>query len=244
MMILRRCGMLVSGALLITAAAGQASAQQTPDGAPAGWPEPVMDSQIFTFFMAERNEYQIDDDNQFYVWDAQGWIGGDYNKLWLRTEGEYVLDQGKLEAADLEVLYSRTITPFWDAQIGVRSTFEPAQAWDGVVGVQGLAPYFFEVEATAYVNDEALQFTLEGAYDLLVTQRLIAEPRVEVNLSTHDIERRDVVSGFSELEAGVRLRYEIIREVAPYVGFEYVRDEAAEDDKDSLRFVTGLRLWF
>lgn len=239
-----KLGKLSVAALAATALAGPARAQQTPDGAPAHWTEPVMDQQIFTFFMAERNEYQIDDDNQFYLWDAQGWIGGDYNKLWLKSEGEYVLNEGALESADLEVLYSRTITPFWDAQIGVRSTFEPAQAWDGAIGVQGLAPYFVEVDATAYFNDEALQVTLEGMYDLLITQRLIAEPRVEVDLSTHDIERRDVASGLSELQAGVRLRYEIIREVAPYLGFEYVRNQAAEDDKDSLRFVTGLRLWF
>ena len=218
--------------------------ERQASGAPADWPKPVMDSQTFTFFQMRKNEYQIDDDNQFYAWDAEGWIGGDYNKLWLKTQGEYLIDDDKTESAELQALYSRTISPYWNAQVGVRSEFEPTQAWDGVIGVQGLAPYFFEVSAAAFLSGEAVQARLEASYELLLTQRLIAEPDLEVNLSSADIADREVKQGFSSLEAGVRLRYEIIREVAPYVGVEYVRNEAAEDDKDSLRFVTGVRLWY
>ena len=225
--------------------AGAAAAEERPSsGAPAEWPKPVMDEQIFTFFKTQKNEYQIDDDNQFYAWDAEGWIGGDYDKLWLKTEGEYLLDRGTTETAELQALYGRTIAPFWDAQIGVRSAFQPDQAWDGVVGIQGLFPYFVEVEGQAFFNTDALQFRLKGSYDLLITQQLIAQPLVEANFSTSDVKDRDVVAGLSDIEAGLRLRYEIIREVAPYVGFEYVRDEAAEDDMNSLRFVTGVRLWY
>lgn len=213
-------------------------------GAPADWPKPVMNSKTFTFFQMRKNEYQIDDDNQFYAWDAEGWIGGDYNKLWLKTQGEYLIDDDKTETAELQALYSRAISPYWDAQVGVRSAFEPTQAWDAVVGLQGLAPYFFEVGAAAFFSGEAVQARIEASYELLLSQRLIVEPDLEVNLSSADIADREVSQGFSSLEAGVRLRYEIIREVAPYVGVEYVRNEAAEDDKDSLRFVTGVRLWY
>ncbi len=221
------------------------AAEESPQsGAPADWPKPVMDSKTFTFFQMRKNEYQIDDDNQFYSWDAEGWVGGDYNRLWLKTQGEYLIDDDKTESAELQALYSRAISPYWNAQVGVRSEFEPTQAWDGVIGVQGLAPYFFEVSAAAFISGEAVQPRIEASYELLLTQRLITEPRIEVNLSSADIADREVKAGFSSLEAGARLRYEIIREVAPYVGFEYVRNEAAEDDKDSVRFVAGVRLWY
>jgi copper resistance protein B len=230
---------------MVTAAAAQdEQVEREPSGAPADWPRPVMDSQTFTFFHARKNEYQIDDDNQFYAWDAEGWVGGDYNKLWLNTQGEYLIDDEKTEQAELQALYSRAISPYWDAQVGVRSEFEPTQAWDAVVGAEGLAPYFFELGAAAFIGGEAIQARIEASYELLLTQRLIAEPDAEVNLASADIADRGVEKGFSSLEAGLRLRYEIIRELAPYVGVEYVRNEAAEDDKDSVRFVTGLRLWY
>lgn len=228
-----------------TAAAAQdEQIERQPSGAPADWPSPVMDSQTFTFFQASKNEYQIDDDDQFYAWDAEGWIGGDYDKLWLKTQGEYLIDAEKTEQAELQALYSRAVSPYWDAQVGVRSEFEPTQAWDAVVGAKGLASYFFEAGAAAFISGEAVQARVEASYELLLTQRLIAEPDVEVNLSSADIADRGVEKGFSSLEAGLRLRYEIIRELAPYVGVEYVRSEAAEDDKDSVRFVTGVRLWY
>ncbi len=242
-----RLATAVALAFLVTAgaaAAQDARIERQASGAPADWPKPVMDSQTFTFFQMRKNEYQIDDDNQFYAWDAEGWIGGDYNRLWLKTQGEYLIDDDKTEFAELQALYSRTISPYWNAQVGVRSAFEPTQAWDAVIGMEGLAPLFFKISAAAFIEAEAVQARLEASYQLLLTQRLIAEPDVEVNLSSADIADREVSQGFSSLEAGVRLRYEIIREVAPYVGFEYVRNEAAEDDKDSLRFVTGVRLWY
>ena len=234
-------------AILVTAgaaAAQDARIERQASGAPADWPKPVMDSQTFTFFEMSKNEYQIDNNNQFYTWDAEGWIGGDYNKLWLKTQGDYLIDDDKTDSAELQALYSRTILPYWNAQVGVRSAFEPTQAWDAVIGMEGLAPLFFKINAAAFIRGEDVEGRVEASYQLLLTQRLITEPNVEVNLSSADIADREVSQGFSSLEAGVRLRYEIIREVAPYIGFEYVRNEAAEDDKDSLRFVTGVRLWY
>jgi copper resistance protein B len=197
------------------AAAGDEERERQPSGAPAEWPKPVMDAQTFTFFQLRKNEYQIDDKDQYYAWDAQGWIGGDYNKLWLKTQGEYLIESDKTEQAELQALYGRTISPYWDALIGVRSEFEPTQAWDAVVGVEGLAPYFFQLSASAFISGEAVQARLEADYELFLTQRLIAEPDLEVNLSSADIADREVKRGLSSLEAGVRLRYEIIRESRP-----------------------------
>lgn len=240
----RKTGALLALTGLLAAVDAAAAEERAASGAPADWPKPVMDAQTFTFFQMRKNEYQIDNKDQYYAWDAQGWIGGDYNRLWLKTQGEYLIESDKTESAELQALYGRTVSPYWNALVGVRSEFEPTQAWDAVIGIEGLAAYFFELSASAFVSGEAVQARLEADYELPLTQRLIAEPDVELNLSSADIADREVKQGFSSLEAGVRLRYEIVREVAPYVGFEYVRNEAAEDDKDSLRFVAGVRLWY
>lgn len=205
----------------------------------------VEDDDIFTFFKTEKLEYQRDNKDSFFVWDAEGWIGEDKNKLWLKTEGEYVLDVTQTERAELQVLYSRFIFDFWDAQVGIRDEFQPNQTLDAVLGVQGLAPYWFEVDAAVFLSQDAdVLARLKASYEFLFTQKLILQPQIELNFAAQDVSKRDYKRGLSELEAGLRLRYEIIREVAPYVGLEYVRDEAAESDKNSLRFVTGVRVWF
>ena len=205
----------------------------------------VEDDAIFTFFKAEKLEYQRDNNDSYFVWDAEGWIGEDKNKLWLKTEGEYVLDVGQTERAELQVLYSRLIADFWDAQVGVRNEFDPNQTVDAVLGIQGLAPYWFEVEAAAFVSEDAdLLARIKASYEILFSQKLILQPQLELNFAAQDIEKREYKRGLSELEAGLRLRYEIIREVAPYIGAEFVRSNGTEDDENSLRFVAGLRVWF
>ena len=205
----------------------------------------VEDDDIRMFFKTEKLEYQRDNNDNYFVWDAEGWIGEDKNKLWLKTEGEYVLDVKQTERAELQVLYSRLISDFWDAQVGIRNEFDPNQTVDAVLGVQGLAPYWFEVEAAVFLSQDAdVLARLKASYEFLFSQQLILQPQIELNFAAQDISKRDYKKGLSELEAGLRLRYEIIREVAPYVGLEYVRDEAADSDKNSLRFVTGVRIWF
>jgi len=205
----------------------------------------VEDDDIFTFFKTEKLEYQRDNKDSYFVWDAEGWIGDDKNKLWLKTEGEYVLDVTQTERAELQVLYSRLITDFWDAQVGIRDEFQPNQTLDAVLGVQGLAPYWFEVDAALFLSQDAdVLARIKASYEFLFSQKLILQPQIELNFAAQDVSKRDYKRGLSELEAGLRLRYEIIREVAPYVGLEYVRDEAAESDKNSLRFVTGVKIWF
>ena len=186
------------------------------------------------------------------LWEGQGWYGGDLNKLWLRTEGERV--DNSTEAADVEVLYGRSVARWWEVVAGVRHDFEPgsSQSW-AAIGVTGLAPQKFEIEATAYLGDAgrtALRF--EAEYELLLTNRLIAQPLLELNvLGKSDPDAR-LGSGLTAAEVGIRLRYEVTRRFAPYVGVVYERayGETADfrrsdgEDVDDTRVVAGVRAWF
>jgi copper resistance protein B len=212
-----------------------------------------MDDHVFTFFQAERLEYRLGDGDDSLHWDAQGWVGTDYHKLWLKTEGEKAFGDG-LEEAEVQLLYSRIIHPFWDLQIGGRYDARPRpQRGFGVIGVQGLAPYFFEIDAAAFVSHEGdLSARLKGEYELLLTQQLILQPSVELDLAAQQVRDVGIGSGLTNVELGLRLRYEIIREFAPYVGIAWERkigktaDFAKEEgeDADSLAVVTGVRFWF
>jgi copper resistance protein B len=188
-----------------------------------------------------------------YVWDAQGWYGGDIHRFWWKSEGEGAID-GELESGEVEALYSRAFTPYFDLQAGVRQRYTPeADRTDLVVGVQGLAPYWFEVDVAAFLSNEGeLSARAEAEYDLRLTQRLILQPRAEINLSAEDVPELAIGSGVSSAELGVRLRYEIRREFAPYVGVEWsssfgdTRDfvEARGEDPEEARLVVGIRAWF
>ncbi len=188
-----------------------------------------------------------------YVWDAQGWYGGDIHRFWWKSEGEGAID-GELESGEVEALYSRAFTPYFDLQAGVRQRYTPeADRTDLVVGVQGLAPYWFEVDVAAFLSNEGeLSARAEAEYDLRLTQRLILQPRAEINLSAEDVPELAIGSGVSSAELGVRLRYEIRREFAPYVGVEWsssfgdTRDfiEARGEDPEDARLVVGIRAWF
>lgn len=205
------------------------------------------------FVMADRFEWQASDDEDLLLWDAQGWYGGDINKLWIKTEGEVSFTEYEAEEAELQALWSRAISPFWDLQTGVRQDFEPEGRMHGVIGVQGLAPYWFEVDAAAFVSTEGdVTARIEAEYDLLLTQRLVLQPRAELELSAQNIPDLEVGSGVTGLDAGLRLRYEIKREFAPYIGVEWQSAfgetadliEAAGGDSDQTVFVLGLRAWF
>jgi copper resistance protein B len=188
-----------------------------------------------------------------YVWDAQGWYGGDIHRFWWKSEGEGALN-GELETAEIEALYSRAFTPYFDFQAGVRQRYTPeADRTDLVVGVLGLAPYWFEVDVAAFLSNEGeLSARAEAEYDLRLTQRLILQPRAEINLSAEDVPELAIGSGVTSAELGVRLRYEIRREFAPYVGIEWsssfgdTRDflKARGEDPEDARLVLGIRAWF
>jgi copper resistance protein B len=191
-------------------------------------------------------------DSDDLSWDATAWLGHAFNRLAIRTEGERV-DSGT-ERADLELLWSHSFARWWDVVAGARADFEPGPSrnW-AAFGIQGLAPYRFELEATAYVGeggDTAARF--EGEYDLLITSRLILQPQLELNWYGQSDPERRIGSGLSSVEAGLRLRYEFRREVAPYVGLVRERlvgstaDLARADglDPEDTSLVAGIRLRF
>nr|WP_308409863.1 copper resistance protein B [Xanthomonas arboricola] len=185
-------------------------------------------------------------------WEARAWIGGDIDRLWLRSEGER--QDGRTQAASVEAFYGHAISPWWDLLVGARQDIGAGEqrSW-AAFGVQGLAPYKFETEATLYVGSGSrAALRLEGEYEVLLTNRLILQPRVEADIALTDDDRRRVGSGLEQVEVGLRLRYEITRRFAPYIGWVHSRSfgdtarRAAIDDepvRDS-RFVAGLRIWF
>lgn len=212
------------------------------------------DTENLLYIQGDRFEYQSNDGNGLYLWDAQGWYGTDFNKFWFKTEGEFLPDQNKTEEAQLQLLYSRAITSFFDLQAGVRHDFKPDPSRSfAVLGVQGLAPYWFEVDVATFLSDDGdVSARMEAEYELLLTQRLIAQPRFETNLALQDVEEAGVGSGINNIELGLRLRYEIKREFAPYVGVSWskltgdTKDMAQDEgeDTDTVSFVTGIRFWF
>lgn len=212
----------------------------------------VHDSAINTFFLLDQLEYQDADDGSTLAWDASGWIGGDVDRLWLRSEGERT--NGVTEEAEVQALWGHAIGPWWDVVTGVRQDFKPGapQTW-AAFGLQGMALYAFEAEATAFVGENGQSaLRLEGDYDILLTNRLILQPMAEVNVYGKNDEARGVGSGLANTEVGLRLRYEIRREFAPYIGVTWnrsygntadmLRDEG--EDVEEARFVAGIRMWF
>ena len=207
-----------------------------------------------TAVIIDRIEAGFGDGGDTYLWDAQGWTGGDINRFWWKFEGMGDLD-GKLEDAEVQALYSRAITPFWDLQAGVRQDFRPdgPDTTHAVLGIQGLAPYWWEVDAAAFLSTEGdLTAKIEAEYDQRITQRLILQPRFEAEASASDIPELEIGSGLSSIQAGLRLRYEIKKEFAPYVGVEWTRAlgstadfiRARDGDPDQVQMVVGLKAWF
>jgi copper resistance protein B len=185
-------------------------------------------------------------------WDSRSWIGGDINRLWVRTEGEAV--DGILDTAEAQVLYGRSISRWWDLVGGVRfdARPEPSHTWLAF-GIQGLAPQFVEVQATLFVGASGhTAARIELEHNLMLTQRLVLQPLVELSLSGKDDSDRGIGAGLSTGEVGFRVRYEIKRELAPYAGVVWHRklfgtgDFARESGADAggWHLVGGLRFWF
>lgn len=188
-----------------------------------------------------------------YAWEGEAWYGGDLNRLVLKSEGEGAFG-ADLHGAEVQALYSRAIGPYFDLQAGLRHDFEPGPSRTyAVLGFEGLAPYWFEIEGAAFLSEKGdLSARLEGAYDLRLTQKLILEPRAELGLAAQDVPQLGVGSGLTEAELGLRLRYELRREFGPYLGVVYERklgetaDLARADGEEieDTRFVLGVRAWF
>jgi copper resistance protein B len=186
------------------------------------------------------------------AWEAQGWYGNDTNKLWLRTEGR--LSRGKLDEGDLEAFWNHAIATYWGSQLGVRQDLGegPKRTW-AAFGVQGLAPYGFDLEATGYLGAHGRTAArLRADYELLFTQRLILQSEAEANLYGKDDPQRRIGSGVSDVQLGLRLRYEFHRQFAPYIGVNWVRrlgttaGYARQGHFPMLdrQIVAGVRAWF
>jgi len=223
-------------------------------GAPVEWPNVTMDEKVYNFSLIDRLEYGDPDGTNNYLWDAQGWIGGDFNKFWWKTEGEGPLNGGGPETTEFQALYNRTLDSFWGFQVGLRYDVNPnPDRGFAVFGFQGLAPQWFEADNSMFISEDGdVSFRGEYEYELLITQRLVVAPRLEVNLSAQDTREYGLGSGFNNTEMGLRLRYAFVREFAPYIGVRWeqlygeTRDIAkrAGENSSSTAFVVGVRAWY
>jgi len=203
--------------------------------------------------MIDTLEVRPDRGPDGYAWEGEFRYGGDIDRLVLKSEGEGAFGE-HLEQAEVQALWSHAVGPYFDVQVGVRQDFQPRpRRTYATLGFEGLAPYWFEVEGALFLSNKGdLSARLEGAYDLRITQRLILEPRAEVNLAAQDVPELGEGAGLTDAEVGLRLRYEIRREFAPYVGVHYERKfgdtadlaRASGEGVDDLRVVVGLRAWF
>ncbi|WP_439958662.1 copper resistance protein B [Pseudomonas syringae] len=212
----------------------------------------VHDSAINSYFLADKLEWQDANDGSALAWDLSGWIGGDIDRLLLRSEGERT--NGKTEEAEIQALWGHSISPWWDVVAGARQDFKPGapQTW-AAFGLQGQAISDLDIEATAFIGEAGQTAArLEADYDLQLTNNLVLQPTAELNFYGKNDPQRGNGSGLSTSEFGLRLRYEITPQFAPYVGVSWDRsygktaDYAREDDEDTqdARLVVGVRMWF
>jgi copper resistance protein B len=202
--------------------------------------------------LVDQFEYQWRDGKDAAVWEADAYWGSDYNKVWFKTSGEYT--DNDFEKAELQLLYSRLLGYYWDIQGGIRHDLnpEPSRTY-GVIGLQGLAPGYFEIDTQAFVSEKGdVSARLEAEYDLLITQKWVLQPKAEINLSANEVRELEIGQGVNDFELGLRLRYEFSRKFAPYIGVNWERkvgdtaDFAREhgDDTSALSFVSGIKFWF
>lgn len=231
--------------------------QSPPGMIGRNWPSPVED-QRFGFLLVDQLEYRMKDDADTVRWDAVGWYGGDYNRLWLKSEGDWRTSGERGGEAEVQALYGKLIAPFWDFQIGVRHDQFSGEGFDrsrgfAVIGVQGLSPYRFEVEPALFISEDGdVSARLAATYEVLLTQRLMLQPRLDIDAASGSAEQFGVGDGINSVGLGLRLRYEITREVAPYLGIHWLRrfgetaDFARRDGEqvEETAVILGARLWF
>ncbi len=242
-------------------AASAAVADHTPPSAPTQPMAPMSEASMadvmqmhddaaFGMFELDQFEHAIDGSGAT-TWEIEAWYGKDIDKLWLRSEGEY--ETGRLDDR-VELFWDRAFAGFWDWQLGARHDAGLGRSRDwAAFGVQGLAPYWIKIETTAYVGEQGRTAArLRAEYELLFTQRLILQPEAELNLYSHNDPQRDIGSGLSDATFGLRLRYEIRREFAPYLGVVWTHRygnaadfaRAAGRDPSDTQLVVGVRVWF
>ena len=226
---------------------------------PEGWPDVVPDDRPYLFTFVEQLEWRVADDRaaDHLGWEAQGWYGGDLSKLWWKSEGEAVFAGSDRGESETDLLYSRLVSPFWSVQAGAQYANEWGDEYDdrisGVIALQGLAPYTFEVDSSLYISEDGdVTVELEAEYDLRITQRLVAQPRLETAIAAQDVPERRLASGLTDVTIDLRLRYEVRLELAPYLGVRYAtllgdtRDlaESTGGDVEHVRYLAGVRFAF
>jgi copper resistance protein B len=250
-----RCSKSVLAALLAMGAPALTWAQtNAPSGsAAAPFGAPVDDQRVYVHAVLDEFEYRAAGSDSVSRWEGEAWVGTDTNRVWLKSEGD-LTRHGVVKDGEHELFYDRPVTTFFDVQTGVRYDLDsaPGRAW-AAFGVEGLAPYFLHLSATAYASDGGhFAAKTQGSYDLLLTQRLILQPQLEVNAYTEQDPRRQLGSGISDVDAGLRLRYEISRKFAPYVGVSYQRAfgrtaqyaRVLGEPVDKFSMLLGIRSWF
>lgn len=234
-------------------------AKTLPNLSPPGgqWPKPVDDKQRFYLLLFDQLEYQRVRNVDALSWNVLGWYGGDLNRLWVKSEGTFYPSSVGGGEADAQVLYGKLISPFFDLQTGVR--YEQHNQQNGsptrgflVLGLQGLAPYAFDLEPTLFLSNRGkLVFRFSGTYDLLLSQRLVLKPRVDTEIAASGDKDFGAPRGVNEIGTSARLRYEIRREFAPYVGVGYqqsydirqTRITSEGGSPNGLQLIFGIRVW-
>lgn len=230
---------------------GAAEAQQQPTQ--PGWPQPVHNNRVFDYGVLDQNELRTGDGAQTYRWDGEAWYGNDLNRAWFRSEGNLDTKTGTFDEAEVQALYSRAITGFFNLQGGARWEVRPhpSRGW-AMVGLEGLAPLYLEVGVFAFVRDGGhAAARLEASYNLPLTQRLVLQPQIELNAHSKSDAGTGTGTGLTDLDTGLRLRYEIRRQFAPYLGLTYENQfgstadftRRAGDRVRLLRLAAGVRLW-
>lgn len=211
-----------------------------------------MTAEAQTYHMVRGEfDYGRSDGEDAYSWDTEGWVGGDSNRLWLKSEGD--VRDGSTEDAEVQALWSHPVASYWDLQVGVRADIEPDSHGYLAIGLEGLAPYTFETEATAFLRDDGdVSARLRQSIDLRLTQHLVLQPHLEANLYAQDDAKRNIGVGLADVDAGLQFRYEITREFAPYLDFNITRalgetasrQRRAGEDPEQTMVRAGARLWF
>ena len=198
-------------------------------------------------------EVQVRNGRDGYRWEGEAWFGGDIDRVQIKHEGEGHFGE-PIEDVEVQALWSHAVSPWFNAQLGLRHDIVPNPSRTyAVLGVEGLAPYWFHLGGQVFLSDKGdLHARIEGSYDERITQRLILQPRFEVNLAAQDVPALDIGAGLSDFELGLRLRYEIRRELAPYFGVEWsgMTGETARiarqrgEETSSIKALAGIRAWF
>ncbi len=234
---------------------GNALTSPDPNGR-SKWASPVSDDASYSYILVDLLEFQRIRNIDAVRWDAMGWFGGDNTRLWIKSEGELYSSPRTGGQWDVQALYGKLVSPFFDLQAGVRyeKHFESnnPQRVFAVIGLQGLTPGRFDIEPALFVSNKGkTSFGFTGTYEMLLTQKLVLQPRFDTEIAFQQDSEFGVSRGVNDVEFGLRVRYEIRRELAPYIGVTFRQSFDATAQRvsreggvpNALEFVIGLRLW-